>query len=88
MSGSSLIRSASGFSDARSRQPQRRTAAAREKREAEIQLELFDEPVEIKTIADRPHDYRIVKNAKERAELISKLKQQKAFCFDTETTGP
>jgi DNA polymerase-1 len=41
----------------------------------------------LKTISDVSHDYRLVNTAEERAELISQLKKQKAFCFDSETTG-
>mgnify|MGYP001826381742 CR=1 FL=1 len=59
----------------------------REKRETEIQATLFDEPVEEKTIADVPHDYRLVTTESERSELIEALKKQDSFCFDTETTG-
>ena len=40
-----------------------------------------------KTIGDVPHDYRLVDTPEKRAELIALLKQQPAFCFDTETTG-
>ncbi len=64
-----------------------RTAVIREKREEAIQARLFDEPVEETSIADVPHDYRIVSTAKQRAELISRLRQQSRICFDTETTG-
>ena len=66
----------------------KRTEVIREKREKEIQTMLFDEPVEQeKTIADVKHDYKVVKTKEERAALIEQLKQQKQFCFDTETTG-
>lgn len=41
----------------------------------------------LKTISDISHDYRLVNTAEERAELISQLKRQKTFCFDSETTG-
>ncbi|MCG8649430.1 MAG: DNA polymerase I, partial [Pirellulales bacterium] len=64
-----------------------RAKVIREKRETEIQATLFDEPVEEKTIHDVEHDYRTITTAKQRAELISKLQQQKEICFDTETTG-
>ena len=40
-----------------------------------------------KTIADVPHEYHLVKDAKERAKLIKTLGGLKSFCFDTETTG-
>ncbi|MDB6023278.1 MAG: polymerase, partial [Pedosphaera sp.] len=40
-----------------------------------------------KTIADVPHEYHLVTDAKERAKLIKTLRGLKSFCFDTETTG-
>ncbi|MCY3683465.1 MAG: DNA polymerase I, partial [Gemmatimonadetes bacterium] len=40
-----------------------------------------------KTIADVEHTYHLVDTPEKRATLIEKLTQQKAFCFDTETTG-
>ena len=40
-----------------------------------------------KTIADVEHEYHLVDTPEKRATLIEKLAQQKAFCFDTETTG-
>ena len=64
-----------------------RTAAHRKQREVQIQQRLFDEPVEERTIKDVPHDYRIVKTAAERRQLIKELSSQPAICFDTETTG-
>ncbi|MCA9217358.1 MAG: DNA polymerase I [Planctomycetales bacterium] len=66
-----------------------RAKVIREKREKEIQLELFadDEVTTVKKIGDVPHDYHIIKTADERKQLIEKLSQQNAFCFDTETTG-
>ncbi|MFC1757939.1 DNA polymerase I [Planctomycetota bacterium] len=65
-----------------------RTKVIREKREQEIQLELFaDEDVSIKKLKDVAHTYHVVKTEFERKELIEKLSQQKQFCFDTETTG-
>ncbi len=64
-----------------------RAAVVREKREKEIQADLFSDPVAEQTIKDVAHDYRIVRTAEERAELIEKLRRQKSICFDTETTG-
>ena len=64
-----------------------RAAVIREKREVEIQASLFDEPVEEKTIKEVPHDYKIIKTAKDRKALLDQLKKQKSFCFDTETTS-
>ena len=40
----------------------------------------------LKTIKDVAHDYKTVKTAAQRASLIVKLNQQKAFCFDLETS--
>ncbi|HZQ46495.1 MAG TPA: DNA polymerase I [Verrucomicrobiae bacterium] len=40
-----------------------------------------------KTIADVPHEYHLVTEAKERAKLIKTLQGLKSFCFDTETTS-
>ena len=40
-----------------------------------------------KTIADVEHEYHLIDTPEKRAALIEKLAQQKAFCFDTETTG-
>ena len=66
----------------------KRAAVIREKREKEIQSTLFDEGVvKEKTIASVEHDYQLIESAEGRAALIEKLKMQKAFCFDTETTG-
>ncbi|TWU39903.1 DNA polymerase I [Novipirellula aureliae] len=64
-----------------------RAAVVREKRESEIQASLFDEPVGEKTIHDVPHQYMTIRTAEQRADLINRLKQQKSFCFDTETTS-
>ena len=33
------------------------------------------------------HSYQLIQNQKERSNLINFLRQQKSFCFDTETTG-
>ena len=65
-----------------------RAKVIREKREQEIQMELFaEEEVSVKKLSDVPHEYHIVKTGYERKELIEKLSQQKRFCFDSETTG-
>lgn len=42
---------------------------------------------ELKTIANKKHDYQLIDTFESRKELISILEQQKAFCFDTETTS-
>src|SRR6195952_3107148 len=44
-------------------------------------------PVDIKNINTVPHEYHLADTFEKRAELINLLKQQKDFCFDTETTG-
>jgi DNA polymerase-1 len=41
----------------------------------------------LKTIADVPHDYKLITTPAERADLVKLLEKQKSFCFDTETTG-
>jgi DNA polymerase I len=41
----------------------------------------------LKTIADVPHEYRLVSTKEERAKLIQQLKGLSSFCFDTETTS-
>jgi DNA polymerase-1 len=58
------------------------------------QMDLFgggsaeiEEPKEIKTIENTPHEYHLVDSADKRADLIAKLGKEKSFCFDTETTG-
>jgi len=40
-----------------------------------------------KNIYNTPHEYYLADTKEKRAELIATLKQQKDFCFDTETTG-
>jgi DNA polymerase-1 len=40
-----------------------------------------------KNINNVPHTYYLADTKEKRAELIALLKQQKSFCFDTETTG-
>jgi DNA polymerase-1 len=44
-------------------------------------------PSNLKTIADVPHEYELITDAKGRGVLIRKLKGLKSFCFDTETTN-
>ncbi|MDB5129713.1 DNA polymerase I [Mucilaginibacter sp.] len=44
-------------------------------------------PVDIKNINTVEHEYILADTFEKRAELINLLKQQKSFCFDTETTG-
>ncbi len=44
-------------------------------------------PVDIKNINTVEHTYYLAETFEKRSELIATLKQQKSFCFDTETTG-
>ena len=44
-------------------------------------------PAEIKNISTVPHEYHLADTFEKRSELISLLKTQNDFCFDTETTG-
>ncbi|HEY4322700.1 MAG TPA: DNA polymerase I [Mucilaginibacter sp.] len=44
-------------------------------------------PVDIKNINTVAHQYHLADTFETRGELIRILKQQKSFCFDTETTG-
>ena len=43
--------------------------------------------VALKDISNTDHTYTLVDNKEKRQELISELKKQKSFCFDTETTS-
>lgn len=45
------------------------------------------ETSELKTMATEKPKYHFVSNPEERKKLVDELKQQKSFCFDTETTG-
>ena len=66
----------------------KRAAVIREKREKEIQSTLFDDGVvKEKNLTNTKHDYKLIETQEQRSELIATLKKQKAFCFDTETTG-
>src|ERR1700753_3767439 len=47
----------------------------------------YEPPVASKSIDTVPHEYHLADTAEKRSELISILKKQKEFCFDTETTG-
>ncbi len=57
------------------------------------QVSLFESPAfdrsepGFATMETVPHVYHLVKDVVSRAALIEKLKIQKQFCFDTETTG-
>ncbi len=58
---------------------------------AEKQEDLFSQAgVEVETlnsIETTDHNYYLVDNRNKREKLISEIKMQKSFCFDTETTG-
>ncbi len=58
---------------------------------AEKQEDLFSQAgVEIETlnsIETTDHNYYLVDNRNKREKLISEIKKQRSFCFDTETTG-
>ncbi len=41
----------------------------------------------LRTIADTPHQYHLVRTVEERARLIAELEQQPRYCFDLETTS-
>jgi DNA polymerase-1 len=47
------------------------------------------EPAEsvMHTIADTPHEYRIIRTVQELREMCDVISTQSEFCFDTETTG-
>ena len=64
-----------------------RAETVRNKRALEIQSTLFDEPVVEKTLADVPHDYKLVDTAEGRSKLLACLLEADQVCFDTETTG-
>ena len=71
-----------------------------EKKEV-VQTDLFGNPVATKkkqtvtvapsivkrNIDNTEHSYHLMETEEKRAELIAKLGKEKAFCFDTETTG-
>lgn len=40
-----------------------------------------------KTIEDTKHHYKLIESQSEKEELLEKLRNAEAFCFDTETTG-
>ncbi|MFA5783186.1 MAG: DNA polymerase I, partial [Bacteroidales bacterium] len=46
-----------------------------------------EEAVAKKDIHNTAHEYFLADTAEKRVELLTLLKQQKSFCFDTETTG-
>lgn len=42
---------------------------------------------QLRTSADTPHRYELVKTREQRTKWLKKLSKAKAFCFDTETDG-
>lgn len=44
-------------------------------------------PSELRNIHNTPHLYHLADSAEKRADLLALLREQKEFCFDTETTG-
>ncbi|NBJ08030.1 DNA polymerase I [Alistipes sp. Z76] len=50
-------------------------------------LETADDSPLLATAATTPHDYRLVTEAEELAQLVGELSAEKEICFDTETTG-
>ncbi|BDD11295.1 DNA polymerase I [Fulvitalea axinellae] len=78
--------------------PAAKKAAPKKKSPAGAQLDMFgsgtseetaeEETVrEIKTIKNTLHDYHLINTPELRKSLAHYLSVQKAFCFDTETTG-
>ena len=55
--------------------------------EKQVQSEEIPIVTSLKNIDDVPHDYILIDTKEKRAELISKLLNEKSVCFDTETTG-
>ncbi|MDZ4290098.1 MAG: 5'-3' exonuclease H3TH domain-containing protein, partial [Prosthecobacter sp.] len=81
------------FRAGRGRMLNAEAAAAAPKAESSGDLFIAEEtaqqsvPSQLRTIADTPHQYRLVRTAAERAALITELLRQPSFCFDTETTS-
>ncbi len=48
---------------------------------------IADADLELKTIANKKHDYQLIDTFEKRKNLISILAKQKSFCFDTETSS-
>ncbi|GAB4327690.1 MAG: DNA polymerase I [Flammeovirgaceae bacterium] len=55
--------------------------------EDEKESELNATKENLHTVADTPHDYRLIDNEHLRKSLVYYLGLQKEFCFDTETTS-
>ena len=54
--------------------------------ESDVEAAADGEPY-LRTLADTPHTYHIVRNGEELKALCDKLSRYAEFCFDTETTG-
>ncbi len=52
----------------------------------EEELEAVTVPSDLKKISDIPHHYILVETEQMLGELIEKLKTERSFCFDTETS--
>lgn len=44
-------------------------------------------PLELKTLADVPHDYTLIESEAQIKELLTTMHKAEKFCFDLETTG-
>ncbi|MBX7210030.1 MAG: DNA polymerase I [Verrucomicrobiaceae bacterium] len=44
-------------------------------------------PAKPRTIADTPHEYRLIRTTTERKKFIAELLQEPSFCFDLETSS-
>lgn len=64
-----------------------RATVVREKREKQIQTELFPEESDSETLFDVKHDYKLVQSQADRKKLLERLKKSKSFCFDLETAS-
>jgi DNA polymerase I len=41
----------------------------------------------LRSIADTPHQYKLIDDEQQRRDLVKRMSQLSGFCFDTETTG-
>jgi DNA polymerase-1 len=62
-------------------------AQAARAREERKEARLIDEPVDLKTIRDVPHEYLILRTPVERARLVSTLLSRSAICLDFVTSA-
>jgi len=75
-------------------QPEKSESKGRDQDAANPQLSMFGLPEQdelpqgnFNTIESTEHIYHLADSPSKRGDLIHKLKSQKSFCFDTETTG-